>query len=106
MQGSIVNRMMERTSPQKPEVGMGATECLWSDRHAYTVIEVKSPCRIIVQRDKATLVGNYYAQDYNIERDPNGVTVELIRTKRGWKQLGAQIYYGLGFRSEYEDPSF
>ena len=69
------------------DVGDGATLCLYSDRHACTVIK-KTAKTITVQRDKATLdptfkpewiVGGFAAhctnqneQKWNYERDPNG----------------------------------
>jgi hypothetical protein len=38
--GSIDNRIAEKTLQPVPVVGMGATEMLWSDRHAHTVLQV------------------------------------------------------------------
>ena len=38
--GSIQNRIAERNTGPKPEVGMGATECGYTDRHPYEIIEV------------------------------------------------------------------
>lgn len=34
----------------------------------------------------------------------NGVT--LIKAKRGWKRVGQNTYFALGFRERYEDPTF
>lgn len=107
--GNLTNRMMEGAETAEPFVGMGATECLWSDRHAYTVIRIKSKCRLIVQRDNAIRTdGNEMSdsQSYRYEPDPEGYTVELIKTKHGWKQLGGGSYFTLGVRDEYFDYSF
>jgi len=38
--GSVSNRIAENVLQPIPEVGMGATKTMWSDRHAYTVLEV------------------------------------------------------------------
>lgn len=38
--GSLDNRISENVLQPIPTVGMGATETLWSDRHAYTILEV------------------------------------------------------------------
>ena len=38
--GSLDNRMLERTFQKVPEVGMGATMTMYSDRHAYTILEI------------------------------------------------------------------
>jgi hypothetical protein len=40
MYGSLVNRLMEASARPEPEVGMGATVCMWSDRHGVTITEV------------------------------------------------------------------
>jgi len=107
--GNLTNRLMEASAQPAPEVGMGATECMWSDRHAYTIIKLKSPCRILVQRDRATRTddnGMSECQSYNYEADPNGSVVELIKTKKGWKILGGGSYFLIGVRDEYYDFSF
>ena len=107
--GSVHNRLMDGTQTEEPFVGMGATELLWSDRHAYTVIRIKSKCRIIVQRDKAIPAEGYDYfgnQVYDFESNPDGYTLELIKTKKGWKTLGGCNYFHLGTRMEYQDPSF
>lgn len=49
--GSVINRIMEGSSAEEIKVGMGATALFWSDRQAFTVIEIKSKSRILVQRD-------------------------------------------------------
>ena len=107
--GSLTNRMMESCAQPVPEIGMGATECMWSDRHAFTVIKIKSKTRILVQRDKATRIDNNGMSDcqtYKYEADPKGVVYELIKTKRGWKILGGGSYFLLGVRDEHFDYSF
>jgi len=38
--GNLVNRIMEDCKSVEPTVGMGCTEVCYSDRHAYTVIEI------------------------------------------------------------------
>ena len=34
----------------------------------------------------------------------NGVT--LVLTKRGWKRAGSEVFFALGVKDEYEDPTF
>lgn len=97
-----------------PKVGDGATEYLWSDRHAYTIVEVVSPTCIKVQRDIAKCT-SYENQDYTYECDPSA-TVEVLVfkvTKRHpdgkWVRKSAGIRgngFAIGTRSEYRDPSF
>ena len=106
MQGSLINRMAERSKSPEPEIGMGATELLYSDRHAYTII-AKTRCTITVQQDKAIRTdknGMSDCQTYDFERDPEG-TVKIVRkTKRGWKSHGTR--FAIGYRDEHYDFSF
>lgn len=109
--GSINNRLMEQdAAPPVPEVGMGATELCYSDRHAYTVIEVRSPTTIVVQRDKATRVdsnGCSDAQAYTYELETNGAQVVVTRRRNGqWKSKGGGAVFAIGYRDEHYDFSF
>jgi hypothetical protein len=73
------------------------------------VSRIKSRCRIFVQRDRVIQEPDYdYFGDQHCRFEPNpeAPEVELIRTKKGWKELGGSIYYRLGERSEYVDPHF
>lgn len=99
------------TKPSIPEVGMGATEVCWSDRHPYTVIEVsKSRKRCKVQADKAIRKdknGMSDAQEYEYERDPEGAIRELsIRGDGKWKEVGCTQVFLIGVREKYYDYSF
>lgn len=91
-----------------PEIGMGATGFLWTDRIACTVIEIKAKNRIVVQRDKCKMdpFPSGYAIEDSYEPDLSGTKYELIKTSRGWKEVGSNIRYRLNERSEYRDPSF
>lgn len=110
MQGNLWNRLMEGCETEEPYVGMGATELCYSDRHAYTVVAIKSKCRILVKRDNAIRVddnGMSDCQKYRYEPNPDAYPVELIKTKKGWKILGNKYSaFALGFRDEYYDYSF
>lgn len=110
---SVTNWMMAGSAgAPAPEVGMGATVLMWTDRHAATVIEVKSPKRIIVQYDKATRVdgsGMSESQAYTYEPNPDGPTREYVLCKTGWREKGSGgkgAGLMLGHRAEYHDYSF
>lgn len=98
----------------KPEVGMGATHIMWTDRHAYTVISVSlSGKKCIVQRDKAKRTDNNgmsESQGYLFEPDPDGKTHEIKLGKDGyWYTAGGKKNgkrFSLGARREYYDYSF
>lgn len=98
----------------KPEVGMGATICLWTDRHAATVIKVSPSGReVTVQHDHARLTnkdGIYGNQTYEYSPNPDGPTeVFTLRkngryTRKGEEMGGTTLH--VGDRREYYDPSF
>lgn len=108
MQGSVINRIAETAEGQIPEIGMGCTGYMWTDRIACTIIEIKAKNRIVVQRDDCKMEPwpSGYAVDDSYTPNPEGQTYELIKTKRGWKQVGCSTRFVLGKRSEYCDPSF
>ena len=111
----------------KPEVGMGATLCFYTDRQAATVIEVKNLKTIVIQTDKATLdpnwkpdfiaggfcghVANNNDQKYTYERDPEGLKITFTLRKDGrWVRkgcaMGAGVRLLLGKRREFHDYNF
>ena len=102
----------------EPEVGMGATVCMYTDRHAATIVEVKRNAKGVViavaaQRDKAIRIdgnGMSDAQSYRYEADPDARIVWFtLRTDR-WVAKGQAKKDGtslaIGHRREYYDYSF
>ena len=113
--GSIQNRILERTKPAVPEVGMGCTECMWSDRYPYEVIEVKDERHCTVRELKATVVkGSTFdgSAEYEYESDPNGMVKTLFKTNKGrWVERHGRTYrdsngWAMGYAEKYYDPSF
>jgi hypothetical protein len=110
--GSLINMISGSNPELKPEVGMGATILMWTDRRAATVIEVsKSGKKVTVQFDKATSQGSFGSQDWKLEPDPNGSTREYTKRKNGqWVAAGDSMRggqrLGLGYRDHYFDYSF
>lgn len=104
------NIIKNNYASSKPEVGMGATELMYSDRHAYTIIEICTPKKIRLQRDKATRAdsnGMSDAQSYTYECDPNGEIITATLRKDGhWRISGNNHVVMLGARREYYDYSF
>lgn len=118
------NVYIDSTARQVPEVGMGATLCWYSDRHAATVTEVwveRGKTYIRVQQDHAVRTDNFGMsddQDYEYHRDPNGCEyfyrwndkkVIWDRVYRGdtgrWRKTDSP-HVALGVRREYYDFSF
>lgn len=105
------------------DVGDGATICLYSDRHACTVI-AKTKKTITLQQDKATLdpnfkpefiVGGFAAhctnqndQKYTYERDPNGEIFKCYWSERlGRYTTGGDQSIGVSVgRHEFYDYNF
>jgi hypothetical protein len=111
--GSFQNSIAARSTigAPTPEIGMGATELMWSDRHAYTVVHVsQSGKRIIVQRDRAIRAdsnGMSESQSYTFVPQPDAPCITLSLRKNGqWKAVGGGSTFAIGYRSEYHDFSF
>jgi hypothetical protein len=111
--GSVVNYVLSKGKAGKPiEVGMGATELMWSDRHAYTVVKVESQTKVWVQKDHAKVViGQKYNGSAKYEYTPNlkaPIIMLTLRKDGQWHQgtsLKGQVF-AVGYREEYYDPSF
>lgn len=115
MNGSLINTLMENAHEVTPEVGMGATILLWSDRHAATIVGIeRKGKKLLVQRDKAIRtdkLGMSDAQAYTYERDEDADTEAFTLRKNGkWVREGTGMKSGtklaIGYRSEYYDFSF
>lgn len=85
--GNLTNQLLATVAICQPQVGDGATLVLWSDRQAYTVIEVKKSC-VVVSRDN----------------QPVNPRKAYLR-KDGNYYLGGHLLK-IGFREEYYDPHF
>lgn len=102
--GNLINRIRENSVNDVPEVGQGCTIYYYTDRDAATVIEVKSPTRIVIQEDDVEFDESGYAS--KITQNPEGKKHEVIKTKKGWKILKRTTRVRLGFREPYYDWSF
>jgi hypothetical protein len=81
-----------------PEIGMGATEILWTDRYAWTIVAIPSPKTIIVQRDKAHNTGGHGSNAWTYERDENGIKCAVTLRKNGqWIVKGESLKNGIRF---------
>jgi hypothetical protein len=107
--GSLMNHVMTGSQQPTPTVGMPATVCYWTDRHAGTVIKVTAKT-ITVQEDTATRVdsnGMSENQDYTYERNPNGRITVFRQNKAGaWRGANRGPGLVLGHRRSYHDFSF
>lgn len=108
--GSLFNRLMENSKPVTPEVGMGATLLMYSDRHAATVTKVFSPTTIVIQEDNASRTdknGMSESQEYAYTPNTGAEEVFVTLRKDGrWKVKKSQTVVMLGERDAYHDYSF
>ena len=118
--GSIVNWMMGGGKGPKPEIGMGVTFLLWTDRNPGTIVDIQPKGIIVVQADDAKRIDNNgFSEMQEYEYSPNPTAMrqyfrlnrhgqwEGIRwnseTKR-WNKNGARLF--VGKREKYWDPCF
>lgn len=125
--GSIQNRISERSVKGQPEpyVGMGATRLYYSDRAAYTIVEVEKlkdgRFLIAIQADNAKRIddnGMSEIQDYEYTPNPQAGKDYFRTTKEGtWQQVRKNVETGrwniiqngglrIGDRDTYHDFSF
>jgi len=113
--GSVDNRLLENSRSADPEVGMGVTECLWSDREPYEVIAVQDERHVTIRRLGYKIVkGSSYdgSAEYEYFSNPDGAVKKLFKKKDGrWvERIGRREDSGsgwfIGFAERYYDPSF
>ena len=116
----MINKILAASTvgaPQ-PEVGMGATVLMWSDRHACTIIEVThyktGPLAgqvktVTAQRDQAVRIDNNGmsdAQSYVFLPDPNGSIGTFTHKRKTGRYERAGWTLAIGYRDEFYDLSF
>ena len=113
--GSLQNRLEERQLMPKPEVGMGVTELLYSDRTPYEITEVIDERHIMVRRMDWKRIdegGPSEMQEYEYFSNEKYPPVMLFLTKQGdWRErigkrgLGCNCFL-IGKRERYYDFSY
>ena len=111
--GSFQNLVAGTNPALVPAVGMGVTHCSWSDRDPFTIVEVLSPRKLVVQSDNYERTDNNgmsESQAYTFTPNPEGHKVTITLSKNGqWIREGESIKatkYILGRRDRYHDYSF
>ncbi len=97
-----------------PAVDMGVTIAIGSDRYPATIIEVKTPKKIVVQEDtviaRSQVIYNEN-QKYTYFPDPFGEkSTWTLRKDGAWRKQNSETNSGyrlfLSGRSQYRDPSY
>jgi hypothetical protein len=107
--GSLVHAISNQTRSLKPEVGMGVTELMYSDRHPYTIVAILSDKKIQVKPCTSTRIdknGCSEVQEYTYETYEPSPPITLRLNKHGrWKQAGQPdgSTFLIGKREEYYD---
>lgn len=105
------NCAYSKTTIEKPEIGMGATEVLYSDRHACTISRISESGKTFwMQRDNAIRTdknGMSDSQGYRYEANPNAKEIKVSKRQDGsWKTSPGGRTVWLGVRDEHYDYSF
>ena len=112
---SLINNIYAHNPDATPEVGMGATVCWSSDRHAATIVEVSADGEtLVVQRDIATRTdsnGMSDCQSYSYEPNPEAAVDTFTRRKNGkYVRKDESTKHGVvlmvGIRDNHFDYSF
>lgn len=114
----MINQILAASGGTTPQIGMGATVLLWSDRHAATIIDLtrfKTGARagqvktVTVQYDKVTRTdsnGMGDNQTYRYEADLAGRTAVFKVNKYGRFTSLSGFTLGIGYRDHHFDFSF
>jgi hypothetical protein len=113
--GSVNNWLLSGTNGAPvPEVGMGATILMWSDRYPATIVAVGPDAKWVdIQEDSAVRIdsnGMSDCQAYRFEACPGAPVRRFTLRKDGGYILAGESMRGLrlriGDRSAYHDFSF
>lgn len=99
----------------KPEIGMGCTIQVGSDRYPATIVRIVTPITIEIQEDlfrRADNNGQSEDQTWIYKLNPSAPTIRVRQRKSGdWRTQQTETYRSknyvfIGERDAYQDPSF
>lgn len=83
--GSLNNRLDENQKEiPNIEVGMGVTEYLWSDRHAYEVTKVVNQKDVFIRRYDVKHIGEYGNDEWELISNENNKEMEVVYRYGNW----------------------
>ena len=107
--GSLINQVMTQSRQPDPIAGMGATICMFTDRHAATIVKVTST-QVHVQEDAAKRIDTNgmcdSGQEYEYTPQPKALVQVFRRNKRGVYRNASGNTLSIGHRSKFYDFSF
>lgn len=92
--GSINNRLEACCKMPVPEIGMGVTELLWSDREPYEVIKVINEKKILIRSlgyERTDKNGICESQEYRFFSKPDGYVKTLVLRNGKWRDLKKEM---------------
>lgn len=105
--GTLTNLVYAENKSPEPKIGDGATLLCWSDRRAYTIVDVKKTyllaTRDIVERTDRNFEKG--PQEYSYQTNSEAIPERANLRKDGKYYIGGQVLK-VGYRNEYEDPNF
>lgn len=113
--GSLTNAIMRQSGAPEPEVGMGATILMWTDRSPATIVWVAKNGKSlkIIADDYKRIDSNGISEDQEYEYTPRPDGTPTLYTKRKngrWVRKGEGLNTGqairIGTRERYYDPCF
>ena len=105
--GTLTNLIYAEDESPAPKIGDGATLICWSDRRAYTIVDVKKTY-VFATRDNVERTDRNYEtgpQEYWYQTDPDATPKRASLRKDGNYHLGGHVLK-VGYRDEYQDPTF
>ncbi len=109
---NLMSNIMSEITPPTPEVGMGATACYYTDRHAFTIVRVSKSGKVFwMRRDNVKRLdfhGMSDGQEYEYTTDPYGKEFRVsLRSDGKFKMANSHhVTVLVGVRKEYYDYSF
>lgn len=108
MTNNIISNVMIAAIKEKPIVGMGVTECFFTDRKAGTITRVSDSGKTFwFKYDIATRIdsnGLSDCQTYKYEEDPNGYEIKCTLRKGKYRTRNNPVI--VGRRDKYYDYTF
>jgi len=121
--GSLINHIASGYRQQKPEVGMGVTMLMWTDREPGTITEILQDGKVIVvvEDDYKLIDGSFSSEHQVYEFTPGNGEGQLFKIDRNgsWRYARVDEKTGrikfsspagnnliIGHRQKYRDPCF
>ena len=111
--GSLINYLIANPNYVEPKVGMDVTECHWTDRTAYRIVNVDKDLKgFTMQKYDVRNDGDVFDQTWNYDNEDGtprlaDMTMHIRFKYNKWRTEGGSVMHlAFNTRDEYYDPSF